>query len=487
MKKILYLTFFAALFCSFTSCKKFLTVTPKTQLPQDDQFSTEGGFEDALTGIYIQMKSSSSYGQALTQTTMEDIISSWTVSSNSTGERLGLFQFSDEGVQNRFTSIWSQQYSTIAGINAILEQIEKHRDVFVTDGEYEIIKSECLALRAYLHFDILRIFGPIPSDPSSGPSLPYAKKLTKTPIERISPDAFKTNILNDLTDAEDLVKDVDPIRQYSLRDLRIIGTGTNYGLKSEFQAFRYLRMNYYAIKALQARIALWFGEKQEAFNLAKGIIDAKNEDGSAKFRLGTAGDLSDDVGDYVMTNEHIFGLYDFQMSDHYSDNYGSGNRKKGDSESQIKSTLFGSTGTDIRESSLWEAFTLSNGTGVYTIKKYKMEANSEQLTEDYKQIPMIRLSEMYLIAAEAGGMTNGLPYLQDFRDARNIGLMPDPQNELELEAEIMKEYRKEFYAEGQAFYTYKRLNASTANIIFAPASAQVNYVVPIPPRETISE
>ena len=45
-----------------TSCNSWLDVRPETEQKEDDQFSTENGFQMALTGCYIQMASQSAYG-----------------------------------------------------------------------------------------------------------------------------------------------------------------------------------------------------------------------------------------------------------------------------------------------------------------------------------------------------------------------------------------------------------------------------------------
>lgn len=469
---------------ALASCKKFLSVTPKTQMPQDVHFSTEEGFKDALTGVYIQMKSPSSYGLALTQTTVEKLVSSWDAAANSTDERIGYFDFNNAGVLGSFRTIWSQQYRIIASINAILDQIDNYKGSFRTPGMYEMVKSECLALRAYCHLDILRLFGPVPTDLSSGIMLPYVLSLSTKPHPYISYDAYKTALLKDLADAESLIDGKDPIQSYSLYQLRNPGLASGFNPADNFVAYRYLRMNYYAIKALQARACLWFGDKEKAYTCARTVIDAKNADGSNKFIFGTAADMSVSVRNYVLTNEHIFGLYSFTLNDAYATNYASGTLKKGATETLVRSTLYGNTGVDIRESNMWELLSLPQGVKAYVIRKYVSDANPV-INNDYKQIPLLRLSEMYLIAAEAAPYAEGIEYLRTFRVARNIGNMPAPSDDLALQAEIIKEYRKEFYAEGQAFYAYKRINAPRGQIIFAPAAATVNYVVPIPSGENL--
>ena len=52
-----------------------------------------------------------------------------------------------------------------------------------------------------------------------------------------------------------------------------------------------------------------------------------------------------------------------------------------------------------------------------------------------------------------------------------------------IQNEMLKEYRKEFYAEGQSFFAYKRLNAPKASILFVPGDAVLSYLIPLPRTE----
>lgn len=475
-----------ALYCalSIISCKKFLTVTPKTEMPRDLLLSTEEGFKAALTGVYIQMREDAAYGGAMTQTTTESLTSSWDITTASVEQRLGLFNYTDATVDQTLGRVYAQEYKIIASINAILEQIDAKKNVFSSPEMYQTIKAECLGLRAYCHLDVLRLFGPIPSAQGSGNMLPYVTVLSKTPHSAIPFPAFQTALLKDLDEAAALVKDIDPITKYTLSQLRNPGTQSGFNPKDTYLAFRYLRMNYYAIKALQARAYLWFNVKDKAYECAKLLIDTKNEDGTVKFRLGTSADFANK--DFVLTSEHIFGLYDFDMFNKYTTRYSAGILKKGSAATTINTQLYGNTGTDMREAGLWELATQANGSQIYIIKKYQA-ADSKLVTAstDFKQIPMLRISEMYLIAAETAPFAGGLNYFRLFREARNIRQLAIPANETTLQAEIIKEYRKEFYAEGQSFFAYKRLNVPKGDFLFVPSAAVLNYLIPLPSTERI--
>ena len=120
------------------------------------------------------------------------------------------------------------------------------------------------------------------------------------------------------------------------------------------------------------------------------------------------------------------------------------------------------------------------------IKKFWVTADNVTVLTDYKQLPMIRTSELYLILAETAPFTEGLEYLKTFRANRNISGLSIPADLPTLQSEIIKEYRKEFYGEGQAYYAYKRLNIPKPQILFAPSNAVVNYLLPMPTVESIN-
>nr|WP_162988782.1 RagB/SusD family nutrient uptake outer membrane protein [Pedobacter schmidteae] len=481
MNTIKYLLIGLLACLSFTSCKKFLTVNPRTDITQDDFYSSEGGFKDALSGVYIQMKSTTAYGEALTMTTIEQLVSNWDVTNGSIEQKIGAYNYSDIGVQNRMTAIFAQAYSTTASINAILGQIDRRKDVFTTPGIYQQIKGECLALRAYCLFDILRLFGPVPAMANNSAILPYPVTISKSPNQLISFADFKLQLLRDLSDAAELLQG-DPIKSYSLDQLGKPGTAP-FLPADNLMAYRYLKMNYYAVKAVQARIYLWFNDRSNAYTCAREVIDSKNSDGTLKFRLGVAADLT--AKDYALTAEQIFGLYDWDLYDRYTKIFSSGLLKKGSNETMVKNQLYGNTGTDIRETNLWSLVTQFNQSKTYIINKYQVNQAPSSIQLDFKRIPMLRISELYLIAVETAPPIEAQTFWNAYRLARNIVNTPLPTELNQVQAILLPEYRKEFYAEGQAFFLYKRLNAPESSVLWTPSGVNINYIVPLPQGELV--
>ena len=138
--------------------------------------------------------------------------------------------------------------------------------------------------------------------------------------------------------------------------------------------------------------------------------------------------------------------------------------------------LFPSGTTDIRFISLWKEYTAGNGSVANSTVKFIQKEGSE-----INQLPLIRLVEMYFIAMECGTLSEANRLYEEFCLSRDIELVT-LQDEARLEETLIKEYNKEFYAEGQAFYAFKRL--AVEDILWAefPGNEE-SYVVPLPLTE----
>ena len=119
--------------------------------------------------------------------------------------------------------------------------------------------------------------------------------------------------------------------------------------------------------------------------------------------------------------------------------------------------------------------------GGFATSKYNQEdLTNESLT---KLIPVIRLSEMYYIAAECAATTaEGVSYINTVRSKRGLAALATTIAPAALEAEILKEYKKEMYAEGQLFYYFKRKNAAKVDGSTITMS-DATWIFPLPENE----
>lgn len=459
MKQLKYIIVGVICTTIICSCSKWLTVSPKTEMSQKDLFKTESGFNDAIIGVYILLKSNSLYGQNMTMSTVEHLVSHWDTEANSAAQNFSLHSYTNSDCEATIETIYGQFYRAIATLNVILENVDeaKNNGVFVTPGSYELVKGECLALRALCHFDILRLFGPVPALADNSNILPYVTVLSKLPHAQTNYFDFCKLTLKDLSDASVLLKE-------------------KYLLLSA----PYLRMNYYAVKALQARAYLYMGELNEAYNSAKEVVTAKDETAKLYFNLGTLGDITTNE-DYTLKSEHIFALHDYKLYQTYEGLFIGGSLKRGKNHDAIKSELFGGEAASDIRANLWFTAFKNSGDPHGTIKKYFSEKSESGFADT--RIPILRLSEMFLILCETAPLSEAQTYWDTYRKTRSIQFTT--LNEETRQTEIMNEYRKEFFAEGVMFFFHKRVNSPKSDIKWSSqnSSMQVNYVWPLPKKE----
>lgn len=462
MKHLRYIIL-TVLVVGLSSCNDWLHVNPGTQKEKDEMFSSEDGVMAALTGAYVHMANNNAYGEQLTLTTLNHLASQFSPAYNSTDYYVQMFDFSNSGVETKIKGIYEQLYIVISRVNAILDEIDAYKHVFKTPGLYEIAKGEALGLRAMCHLDILRLFGPVPSQADDKRILPYIQSLNVELDEHQTFAGFSKLLLEDLAEAEKCLAD-DPVK-----------TGAESA--SKYLQDRHLYMNYYAVKALQARANLYAGNKNAAWEAAKTVLDAAD---AGRYRLTEKNDLESGK-DYSYSTEHIFAISYYKMSDRdkviYNDNppyY------KTDYMQSAQKSLFGTDGTDIREPGISKNFTVLNGGNKWVINKYKyVAANAQSIRES---IAAIRLSEMYPIAAETAPLNVAQGYWNDYRSSRD--LPTTTLTEATIPSLVLAEYRKEFFGEGQLFYAYKRMNSPKADFLFLPWNVTTPvYVLPKPANE----
>lgn len=122
-----------------TSCNDWLDVQPKTELKESELFSTEQGFKEALTGVYVSMTNGTTYGRELTFGMLSVMASDYSVNSSSEQAVLSLkaieeYDYTKNQVKGIIDQVWLNQYNSIALTNNILGSIEAKRSVFFGSG-----------------------------------------------------------------------------------------------------------------------------------------------------------------------------------------------------------------------------------------------------------------------------------------------------------------------------------------------------------------
>lgn len=463
MKRILYSTLILLGLLS-ASCSNWLDVAPETEKDKDEFFSKESGFKNALTGAYIRMKNSNLYGKEMVCGAVEKLAQHWNVSEQ---DPFLNYDYRHANMESTMSSLYNNLYRVVTDVNGILEMIDDKQEVF-KQGHYEIVKAEALGIRAFCHFDVLRLFGPMPSDRPSDRILPYVTTVSNKPNVKVTYDRFIELLMKDLDEAEQLLKDNDPICGNSIQNLNQLPAGSD-----RYWGYRQMRVNYYAVCAMKARIHLWNGQKEEALKYAKMVIDAKDPGGKPMYSLGNSRDCSN--FDKVMSAEHILNLNVHTLST----TLGTGKAFEKD-QTELQSRLYKDAATDIRLKYMWN-FEKSNGVKHNYFTKYVQNKQMPELSKN--ALPLIRLYEMYLIAMECSSLPEAGELYKTMCVARDIEPV-EFDSEEKLRETLVMEYNKEFYGEGQAFYAYKRM--AVKDILYTSEKGSVKtYVIPLPKQENI--
>ncbi|RHR78299.1 RagB/SusD family nutrient uptake outer membrane protein [Odoribacter sp. AF15-53] len=458
MKKIRNLLVLSCVLLGLSGCSDWLTIQPETQITEEDMFKTQGGFYDALTGCYVLMRNNYSPDGVMVLGATEYMANLWYTNVQSgTSYEYVIHNYRADLVDKTLSQLFLNQYEIIANTNNLLEHIDAQDNV-LSSGERDLYKGEVLGLRAFIHFDLIRLWGPMPTQVNENYLyLPYALTVQLENHPYSNYRNYMTQLCADLDSAELLLQRVDPAV-----------AGNAY--QSTYGSYRKNRMNYYAVLGLQARVHLWLGEREEALRYARLVRDAVNESGSKVFSLGTQSDLNryDRV---LYSSEQLFGV----SLEEFADNLVADGNTPSFSQTTARLTdLFPSR--DIR-SQLWYA---ARGDNRSPNKYGNMASYDTETPAPNFSVPLIRLSEMYLIIAECADLTEANTAYTEFLAAR--GLETTELTEANREGILQLEYLKEFYGEGQMFYVYKRLGTVTMRWS-ERANGVDDYVLPLPSRE----
>lgn len=463
------------------SCADWLDVKPKTSISDAELFSREEGFMEALTGIYIQMSGTDLYGRELSYG-IPDILAQCYEPSDDRGgggqisfKDPDWYKFPSDKTRQYIDDVWNRMYSTIANVNNFLTWLDRNRHVVTTEGYYEIMKGEALGLRAFLYTDLLRLYGPIYGNPGGSVSLtlPYRTQFSRGDVSLSTAEEVTLLIEKDIKAAEELLKN-DPMYLQFITDDNPPVLG-----RDPFLIARYKRMNLYAVKGLAARMYLWKGDKANAAKYAQEVLDAEHEDGDPMFQL-----VQNNINDRVFSTEILFSMSVDELEEQAEEDFANNMTTKYMVAVRSRIDLWydiardGSNDMRYRQGQGFEV----TATSTFSVKYYQPAAFSPDIQNT---IPLIRLSEMYYILAEcADNLETTRLLLSSVREARGGDPVRTVANAEQKQEEIMKEYRKEFYAEGQIWYYYKRNAMKT--FLHCPLETdmtEANYRFTLPENE----
>ncbi len=487
MKKIHYILSIFIL-TALTSCNDWLDINPRSQIKGDVLYDSEDGYKQALNGVYIKLAEKDLYGRNGMMQIPEFLARNWTVPAKTTdltNYSITNFDFTEKESEEAISNLFAAYYSAIAQVNDILANLKSNTSVRFQYNNDKLIEGEALGLRAFLHLDVLRMWGPTPEEATaSTDAIPYVTELTNNPSKLVSKtwEEVKTSIETDLTNAENILKEYDPVMYANMDSLNslthaglYVGQGTMP--KDDWQIKRRSRFNYYAVLATKARFYHWIGDKEQAVKYAKYVVDPQ------KIKLCTESTVAKSL---TMYPEQIFGIENINLLSIIQNDYLSSGAPFSQKETSLRTAYESTTNTnDIRYTNnrYWSSRTYSDGTSVFTFYKF---VGSDKVASD-KRVPLLRMAEMYLILTEDLPTEQAKPYFSTYRISRGM-LETVDENTFLSESELLKrlelEYRKEFFGEGQMFYFYKKHNYAAYTWPSRYTLPSKAYYIPKPKGQT---
>lgn len=458
MKKIYKSLVFTMATIALTSCvNDWLDLTPSDSIPSNSAITNYNDAKTALYGMYDGLQGNSTYTQyyAARMFYYGDVRGD-DMQARTQGMR------SSSCYEMKYTiddapNMWNVQYNVLRRANRLIEAVENNK---ITDAEknqanVNNIYAQAKSVRALVHFDLVKVYGmPYSFDYGASMGVP----IVTTPIDPLNASAIPgrntvaevyAQIVKDLTEAIDS------------KALNVSkSAGDNQGFIDEWAA-----------KALLTRVYIYMGKNQEALDIAKNIIE------NSPYSLWTKAQYANawDKNNANHINEMIFELVN-SGSDDWADREGIAYLYHEDGYADAICTksfvdMLAQDPSDVRLDVILPVQLKTDDSGKPTdmyktygdnrifINKFPMGSLGDMRLNN---LPILRLSEVYLNAAEAAAKLNDkastVKYLNEIIKNRT-----DDTKQLVTEStatleRVLLERRKELVGEGQRFFDAMRNN-----------------------------
>lgn len=452
MKKTLYITIAAGLGLFLASCKKELNLTPYNALPPSQVFSTDADFQNAVNGMYLKMNQSGAYyvgGDNSSFIATNDILTDNLIGyarSRGTGQ-----QFSDWNYTSfTTTNFYIDGYAIIRAANEIIANIG---NLPANDPSRNDFLGQAIAIRAVVHFDMVRLFGTAYTQASSSdlgvPYVTHVPAYTENPTRDLVTNNYDS-IAVDLNTAVAIIGDDAPGR---------IGKAAVYG---------YLSRLYYDM-----------GDWANTITAATNCLNIESDPGS----------ISDFPNIWTDQTENgvLFKLKILQTDQLTpGTSYGQGTLAEFIPTAYLYNLY---TATDVRQSSYFQAVT-NNGNNINLVIKYIGQGAAGDI-QNLVDIKLLRVAEVLLNRAEAYSNTTGddalaLADLDALRSQRYTGFVSGGETGLALKNAIALQRRLELALEGDRF-VYLKLHNLGINRADVNGGLSAGVVRPWPAKSLVMQ
>ncbi|MBC5623200.1 MULTISPECIES: RagB/SusD family nutrient uptake outer membrane protein [Butyricimonas] len=454
MKNRRYIWMAMLVLFSLGSCNSFLDIKPEGELVQDEQFKDVQGYRDAMYGIYASMAQGELYGMMMNWGLADvlgqqfgdeygqfaDASDGWAGSKYAYIKYASIYDYKDQRMEKQIESVWTKLYECISYVNNVIVNID--REDLNKDPDLKLIKGEAYAVRAFLHFEVMRLFcDNYRMNPDAG-GVPYAYTFDLSSKKVYTLAQCYDNVLADLSEAA--------------RSLAGDGDIYNTTTVDSYRRKRYSHCNLYAAWAIKARVFYTRGDLDSAAYYAEKVIASPGVGLTERQNF-------EHVKRYGTHTELIWGLFTNKMYTDYKELFLQSAvtlnaTLRADIKALYEVSQFTADSKDLRYTSFFQD---KGYEGHFFIRLLSpTEGASNKPTQYFNGTCLVRLPEMYYILAEANyskDKEKALGYLNAVRGSRGLAdieaSLVDSQDK--FLKEMTRERTREFYGEGQMFSFYK--------------------------------
>lgn len=436
----------------FASCSKsFIERKPFDSVPSGDAITDVASMQTALNGAYANMRAVGVFGRDWP--VIGDLqADNCFIETENSGRYIPQYQFNFTATDDTYGEMWNGAYSVILRANKII-------DADVTGADADPVRAQAYAIRALMYFKLVNTYARPYTDDPGAPGVPVV--LHYDPYDQPARNTVKEvydQIISDYKTAFDKAPDYN----------------------------NSVTLSKYAIEGLLAKAYLYMGDKANAKQAAEDVIN------NGPFTLVPADKYASfwaDPGIHTDAVEVMFEVDADIINNNGFDDFGGfyANVYQDLYATQDLYNLYGID--DVRASVLIPYYTKAGAPAVI-VNKFPNGAN----TKDRDNIKVIRLAEVYLIAAEASypaDENDARQYLNTVAESRDITFNGYTSTGSALLNDIITERRKELAFEGDRFYDLNRLKMDInreADLASIPAPFSIPYsdyhrIAPIPQTE----
>jgi len=445
-----------------TACgDEFLEQTPQQSVASDIAISTVADANIALNGCYDNLQEENLL--ARTYYIVSDLATDNSkMRPENAGRYINEYYWTVTASNGYGGGFWTDGYETLNRINNILVRID---DLEGSDAEKARIKGEASGLRALTHLILTNYFAQAYNEDPNGLAIPIVTE----PLG---------------VDAEPARNTISEVYTQILADLDVADANLSYGTSN-------LYFSKAAAKALKSRVYLYMNDWANAKAEAEAVI---NSGAYSLVDYTVSGNVVVEAGDYAIdawaqeaTSEDIFNI-GFTTTDNQSvDMLGYMYLQVGYGDVIPTTDLMSLySATDLRNNWFYE----SDDGYTYTCK-YPGIVGARTGVDN---IPVARLSELYLNAAEAnyelGNEDLARTQLDEIKQRADLSAAATTATGAPLREAILLERRKELCYEGHRFWDLKRrgLDIVRTDLTNPNATATIvagsnDYAYPIPQFE----